>query len=50
MSDMTDAEKAAYNKGLEDAAKCIEQRQTNNVGMVHPIAKADAADIRALKK
>ena len=47
---MTDQEKAAYNRGLEDAAKCVEQRQTNNVGMVHPIARADAAAIRALKK
>jgi hypothetical protein len=32
----------------ERAASCIEERQTNNVGMVHPIAIADAAAIRAL--
>lgn len=39
----------ARNNALEQAASLIEGRQTNNVGMVHPIAIADARAIRDLK-
>lgn len=39
----------AREAALEEAAQCVEKMQTNNVGMVHPIAAAEAAAIRALK-
>jgi hypothetical protein len=35
-------------RGLEEAARLIEKKHTNNVGMVHPMAASDAAAIRAL--
>ena len=37
------------NAALEEAAKVIEAKHTNNVGMVHPMAQGDAARIRTLK-
>lgn len=40
----------AYNKGIEDAAKVIEDLGTNNLGMLHDINKREAEAIRALKK
>lgn len=35
-------------EALEEAAKAIEEKHTNNVGRVHPMAMDDAAAIRAL--
>lgn len=40
----------AYNKGIEDAAKLIEELGTNNLGMLHDINQREATAIRALKK
>jgi hypothetical protein len=37
-------------EALKSAAKMIEKKHTNNVGMIHPIARSDAADIRAIAK
>jgi len=37
----------AREEALEEAAKAIEAKHTNNVGVVHPIALSDAATIRA---
>ncbi len=37
-----------WRDGIEAAAKAIEAKHTNNVGMVHPMAISDAAAIRAL--
>lgn len=39
-----------YAEGLEAAAKLAEEMGKNNVGMLHPINRAEAAAIRALKK
>jgi hypothetical protein len=40
----------AYNKAIEDAAKAIEEKNRNNLGMIHPSTVSDAATIRTLKK
>lgn len=37
-----------YKAALEAAAKAIELKHTNNVGMVHLMAISDAAAIRSL--
>lgn len=42
--------KAAYNRGVEDAARVIEELGTNNVGMIHDINMHEAAAIRKLIK
>lgn len=41
---------AAYNKGIEDAAKVIIELGTNNVGMIHDLNAREAEAIRRLKK
>ena len=37
-----------WREAIEAAAKVIETKHTNNVGMIHPMAVSDAAAIRAL--
>lgn len=37
-------------EALEEAAKAIEAKHTNNVGMVHPMAQDDARAIRTLPR
>lgn len=49
----TEAEAIAHHNRarqsiLEEAAKLIEEKHTNNVGMVHPMALDDAKAIRSL--
>jgi len=38
----------AFKAGVEASARLIEELDTNNVGMLHPLAKAQAERIRAL--
>lgn len=48
-NDLTDADVEIWNMAIESAARSIEEFHTNNVGMIHPIAIADAKRIRNLK-
>lgn len=40
--------RAGRDGAIEECAKLIEAKHTNNVGMVHPMAESDAKAIRAL--
>ena len=46
---LREAHAAGVAEGLERAAKCVEAKHTNNVGMIHSMAISDAEAIRALK-
>lgn len=47
VTDIATALRKAKADGMREAAKVIEEMQTNNVGMVHPIAIAEAKALHA---
>jgi hypothetical protein len=46
----TSSSEGVRREALEEAAKAIEAKHTNSVGMVHPMAESDAKAIRALSQ